>query len=109
MNLSSILSFADPTGLSQLRAVLSMLCGWHWLVRIFLAALWPAIAAPLSAPFWLLVFVPIYFTDNKMNKNQQGEKSVGKTFIASYGIFWAIMTVITFISLLFACSVNKRF
>ena len=103
----SVLGLLDPSGISQIRMILSILCGVHWAARILLVAILPLLFAPLSLPFWLLFVVPIHFTDNSMNKDKTtGEKSFKNSFLAAYGIFWAICTVLSGLSLIFACKAN---
>ena len=96
--------------IGPLRMAVGMICGFHWMVRIFICGILPFITFITPAAqvlFWLLIFIPIYFTDNSLNKDENGAKNFNKAFKWSYGFYHVIFACIFIFMQYTTCRVNE--
>src|SRR6478609_1680631 len=93
-----------------IRMVVSLLCGFPWIVRIILVLILPAIPgfiSPLNqAVLWLFIFCPIYFGNTGLSKNDAGEREFKISFRNSYFIYHAVFVVLYGIALFSVCTVS---
>lgn len=93
---------------------MDLICGLplilRWLGLIIYPALW-WIGPVGQIIFWLIFFLPIYYTDNGLNKKDSGSgdtKDFTVAFRNSFLIFYTVFLLISVFLLFGACHVNQQ-
>lgn len=93
-----------------IRMVVSLLCGFPLPIRILLALLLPIIPGVINPLnhiiFWILIFVPIYFSNSGLSKNDKNERTFGMSFRNSFFIYYALFVTIYLIAVFSVCTVS---
>ena len=97
--------------ISMIRWAIGWMCDFPWYTKILMVLILPAIPGAIGPLnhfiFWLLIFLPIYFTENSLNVDDSRTKSFGIAFRNAYLIYHALFVVIYGVAIFALCKANE--